>query len=45
MKEPNAKKKKKNACWVFDTVQIILIIIKVIEKVNVSSQYSPITII
>ena len=36
---------KKNACWVFETVQIILIIISLIcftEKVYGSSPYSPI---
>lgn len=41
MKEPNAKK---NACWVFETVQIILRIISLIcftEKVYGSSPYSP----
>lgn len=41
MKEPNAKK---NACWVFETVQIILIIISLLcftEKVYGSSPYSP----
>ncbi|KAL3806171.1 hypothetical protein ACJIZ3_000656 [Penstemon smallii] len=41
MKEPNAKK---NACWVFETGQIILIIISLIcftEKVYGSSPYSP----
>lgn len=42
MKEPNAKK---NACWVFETVRIISIIISLIcftEKVYGSSPYSPI---
>ena len=42
MKEPNAK--KKNACWVFETVQIISIIIRLIcftEKVYGSNPYSP----
>lgn len=45
MKEPNAKK---NARWVFETVQIILIISSLIcftEKVYGSSPYSPITYI
>ncbi|PIN14885.1 hypothetical protein CDL12_12484 [Handroanthus impetiginosus] len=39
------KKKKRNACWVFETVQIILIIISLIcftKKVYGSSPYSPI---
>lgn len=45
MKEPNAK--KKNACWVFERVRIILIRISSIcftEKVYGSSPYSPILI-
>lgn len=45
MKEPNAKK---NARWVFETVQIILIISSLIcftEQVYGSSPYSPITYI
>jgi hypothetical protein len=44
-KKKKKKKKKKNACWVFEAVQIILIIIRVTEKANDSSQYNPITII
>ncbi|KFK40397.1 hypothetical protein AALP_AA3G368200 [Arabis alpina] len=41
MKEPNAKK---NACWVFERVRIILIIISsnsFTEQVYGSSPYSP----